>query len=137
MTEGDNMTPDDLAKLEALAKAAIEKEWVELPQYWIDFLCGERPIEGHWFGNARGGKHFWWRSRLREALNDTTGSQQVLDLIAYARKLESERDEAWNADQIETARTYLIKECGGFISTYAMREAIKRALTRTQEGSKG
>jgi hypothetical protein len=36
----------------------------------IDFLCGEQPLKGVWFGAGRPqrpGHVFWWRKELREA----------------------------------------------------------------------
>lgn len=65
----------------------------------VAFLCGEKPLHGYWFGNAREGMGpYWWREELRNAM---------------ARRASPAPEQSdW-----ERAESYLFKFCRGYAHT--------------------
>jgi hypothetical protein len=50
-------------------------------QEMVEFLCGEDPLDGVWFGEAHPSEpgKFWWRKHLRAAVEAAASSVSVLD----------------------------------------------------------
>lgn len=61
----------------------------------INFLLGECPLDGHWYGNSYKGQQFWWRTALRTwVANNAVGPA----VHPYPETLQSKLDDlskAW------------------------------------------
>ena len=70
---GHKLLEEAAAALEAAREDAerMKGGGVVLPRYFLDFLLGQGPLEGFWFGDkpATEKGQFWWRSRLRALHN--------------------------------------------------------------------
>jgi hypothetical protein len=72
----------------------------------VAFLCGDAPLDGHWFGEKPLEKPmYWWRKDLRAALSRTPSATAALDDLRHIA-------ETWTKAEGENQWAAATQQCG-------------------------
>lgn len=95
---------------------------VDEMQEIVDFLCGEKPLQGRWYGEKHPGiPTFWWRNNLRIAVRQL--DQYYADFYRNKIPKKIEDDEGWDM-AFEQSRGEVIECCPGDDMAYGFNKAV-------------